>query len=333
MTTITQQPEDRWQTIRDIWKQNQWLFGVVGFVFGILVGPLANLLETDLAGLLESFVPEAFGIVVTVLFIDRLYRARDARQRQAELKVRLIREMGSRVHDVAINASEKLRAHGWLEDGSLHGAVLERANLQNADLRDANLQSTDLETAKLEGADLRNARLQGADLISAKLEGADLRNANLQDVTLGNANLQGATLGDANLQGATLDYANLQGVGLKEANLQGALLESTKLEGADLTDANLQSAILWQTNLQGANLSNANLQGVALWEANLQGADLSGADLEDATFDDFTILPDSEMEREIKWTPDTDMTRYTNREHPDFWQFRIWARTDDPASE
>jgi hypothetical protein len=61
----------------------------------------------------------------------------------------------------------------------------------------------------------------------------------------------------------------------------------------------------------GANLESANLE-----RANLQGADFFLA-----TFSKETILPDDK-----KWTPETDMARFTDPEHPQFW------RSDDPTS-
>ena len=98
------------------------------------------------------------------------------------------------------------------------------------------------------------------------------------------------------------------------------------LQEADLRGANLQEAILWLANLQEANLrvaslQEANLRVANLQEANLWGANLQGADLGGATFDENTMLPDG-----TKWTPGTDMGRFTDREHPDFW------RSDDPKS-
>ncbi|MEL7433487.1 MAG: pentapeptide repeat-containing protein, partial [Chloroflexota bacterium] len=60
-------------------------------------------------------------------------------------------------------------------------------------------------------------------------------------------------------------------------------------------------------------LENANLSNTLLWNVNLSNANLKNADLTDAIFDE-TILPDKTV-----WTPDTDMTRFTNPEHPDFW--------------
>jgi uncharacterized protein YjbI with pentapeptide repeats len=52
-----------------------------------------------------------------------------------------------------------------------------------------------------------------------------------------------------------------------------------------------------------------------LGEVNLGGANLQGAILKRANLDEFTILPDG-----TKWTPDTDMARFTDPDHPDFWR-------------
>ena len=99
------------------------------------------------------------------------------------------------------------------------------------------------------------------------------------------------------------------------ANLEGANLWMADLEGADLRRANLEKAILRWANLKGADLQEANLKRVDLRDADLEWADLRGANLEGAT------LPDG-----TEWTPDTDMARFTDPHHPDFW------RSDDPDS-
>jgi len=72
-----------------------------------------------------------------------------------------------------------------------------------------------------------------------------------------------------------------------------------------LVGANLQGAMLLSANLQGANLAGANLQRTMLASANLQGARLS----------ERTRLPDG-----TNWTPGTDMARFTDPDHPDFWR-------------
>jgi len=137
---------------------------------------------------------------------------------------------------------------------------------------------------------LYDGSLQGAYLLDADLQGANLIGANLQGADLFSAKLQRATLFRANLQVANLFQANLQEARLIGGNLQGAFLDGT----------NLQGATLFQADLQGASLEFANLR-----EANLQWANLN----------ENTTLPDG-----TKWTPDTDMARFTDPDHPDFWQ-------------
>lgn len=151
--------------------------------------------------------------------------------------------------------------------------------------------------------------------------------------------LEGANLSQANLQGADLWQAHLQGVGLLGANLQAANMDKANLQGAGMWAANLQGANLWQANLYKANLEGANLRAAELWQANLQGAQL-----QEVWFDEKTVLPDAkplqDNESNFKldelgnlifdkyWTPETDMRRYTDPNHPDFWQPE-WVKVQD----
>jgi uncharacterized protein YjbI with pentapeptide repeats len=83
------------------------------------------------------------------------------------------------------------------------------------------------------------------------------------------------------------------------------------LRVADLSKANLGDADLF-----GAYLSEAELFGV-----DLSGANLHGARLEHASFNENTTLSDG-----TKGKPDTDLSRFTDSDHPDFW------RSDGPDS-
>lgn len=83
----------------------------------------------------------------------------------------------------------------WLESDGARGerAELRNAILQQADLHDANLERADLGGVRLSVADLMRTNLKGADLRGADLwmsdmkdtilDGADLRGANLSEVT------------------------------------------------------------------------------------------------------------------------------------------------------
>jgi uncharacterized protein YjbI with pentapeptide repeats len=135
--------------------------------------------------------------------------------------------------------------------------------------------------------------------------------SSVQDVAVAAAEKLGQNgwLVDGSLQWASLESADLQGASLGSADLQRANLIGASLQGARLVRANLQEARLVRANLQGANLWSADLRG-----ADLRGADLIWASLLSAKLDGNTALPDG-----TTWTPDTDLARFTDVGHPDFW--------------
>ncbi len=169
------------------------------------------------------------------------------------------------------------------------------------------------ESGLLKGENLAGAKLQGANLLRANLQNTNLFGANLQDTDLFQANLQGANIQFSRLPNADLRGANLQTARLFHVNLQDANLGLARLQGADLRFANLQRVVLFGANLQGVNLFNAKLQN---------------AILEHTTFDENTILPD-----ESKWTPGTDLTRFTDSDHPDFWSLDVSPSIIDLLAE
>lgn len=141
--------------------------------------------------------------------------------------------------------------------------------------------------------------------------GVNLRGVNLEGANLNLANLAGGDL-QTNIAGADLQRVNFKNAYLRGTNLRNAYLNLSVFEGAELVSANLED-----TKLNGAILI-----GAVLLSANLKGAELGAA-----LFYTTTVLPDSgwvvnggNIHFTKYWTPETDMSRYTNPEHPDFWQ-------------
>jgi uncharacterized protein YjbI with pentapeptide repeats len=137
---------------------------------------------------LLNFGTEMAGAAVTYALFERIIEGREqieVEERELESrKAELITQMGSKVRDVAIPATEELRRRGWLQDGTLKRAYLVGASLQGAELAYADLREACLLRAKLQGAWLGHTKLQGADLERAKLQGANLEGAKLQGVDL-----------------------------------------------------------------------------------------------------------------------------------------------------
>lgn len=152
-------------TLRRLWIENEWVYLIVGLMLGLLLWPLIENVQADLAGLLRDLVPEAIGITFTVLIIDRLDLMRENRL----VRDQLIRQMQSRYNHTALQAVEELRVLGYLSDGSLHGRDLRGAHLQDANLYEADLRDADLRNAILRNADLYGANLAGVQVTDEQL--------------------------------------------------------------------------------------------------------------------------------------------------------------------
>ncbi len=147
---------------------------------------------------------ELWSIAITVFVIEflndrrsrleRLEREEQARleeiereqqiksEAEAQEKADLVLQMGSPNNAFAREAVRKLRARGWLQDGTICGADLSGANLQNANLKEANLRGVRLKKANLRGAVLTEVNLEAAWLTECRLEAANLFNANLNGI-------------------------------------------------------------------------------------------------------------------------------------------------------
>ncbi|MGB1287168.1 MAG: pentapeptide repeat-containing protein [Aggregatilineales bacterium] len=142
------------------------------------------------------------------------------------------------------------------------------------------------------------------------LQGHEFYSTNLADVFLPGADITGSIFFDANFENAELvgsDFtgANLQGVNFTNTRARDVIFRGATFNAANLLDADLRGA-----DLRGANLADANLRGVLL---------------ETTIFDETTILPDADFDSETgaftpNWQPDTDMSRFTDASHSDFWQ-------------
>ena len=342
MTTATPPQNKRWQEIVAIWQDNRWLFALSGWLLGLVTMGAWQRVNVDVLALLHDLVPEAVGIVFTVLILERFAAYRTVRERKA-IRIAQVKHPSN---DFAVNALVEIKEQGWWDDmrnhycvkeGSQKGRValsavkwaggvdLSQVNLQNADLFSANLEAANLQKANLEAANLVRTNLQHANLSETDMRQTNLCEANLQHAILFQSQLQVSDLSVAQLQSANLMFAKLQDTSFGNANLQYANLWEANLQGADLASANLEGANLSRANLQQVWLLGTNLQGANLLEANLRGVH----DIGTATFSEKSVLPDA---REIGkddegniiydkyWTPETDMNCFTDPNHPDFWQ-------------
>lgn len=294
--------DERWEDIRRIWseKENQWLYILIGVAVGLFLSPFLTI-RGDIA---STLLPEAVGILFTVVVIERFNERRARRQ----LKEQLIRQMRSTDNGIALQALEELKARKWGfgRDVSLQGAMLSRANLEGAELHLGN-EELYSDTGKHEAI----INLERADLSLANLEFADLRRANLQQ----------ADLGSAYLEDAQILHTNLCGAQMQRAHLQRATVIFSNLRSADLSRADMENCTLHNTDLRGAKLDQVDLRGVS-WDPVLPDREELPPIL-----DETTILPDGTF-----YIPDegiNQLKRFTDPKHPNFWKpewIDVWKR-------
>lgn len=274
---------------------------------------------------LERRTPKLSILLLALLCV--LFR----RQRHESDTQALIRDVANPGFSPAAALVMQLFREGKLsgKESLLRGRNLMGANWQRVVLPKVDLEGTDLRYADLRDALFHNANLTKCDFRNANLSGADLRAATIVEANFMSADLRRAKLNGAKVSGASLfnaraTRAEMKGITLVRADLQEADLHGVHLQGASLRKAHLRDA-----NFAKALLEKADLRGALMINANLVGADLSNA-----YFNEHTILPDAEFVQfgedghalfDKYWTPATDMTRYTDPYHPNFWQPE-WVR-------
>lgn len=123
--------------------------------------------------------------------------------------------------------------------------------------------------------------------------------------------LSGTEFSGGNLKGAKFLAADLSRTWWIGAHFEKASLSETKFNEASFTFCFFNDTDCWRVDFENAVIASCVFRGANLIDANMCGA----------RFDEGTILPDGKP-----WTPDTDMTRFTDPDHPQFW------RSDDSAS-
>jgi len=304
MTTQTR-PHSRQQEIINLWEKYNGLYVVAGILIGMLMFPLMQMIVNNLSELLEGLVPEAVGIVFTVLILDKLAENRAIEQ----VKQRLILQLGSPDNDATKSAIRALWDYGSLQNG----------DVQNANLWGANLVRADLGQCDLRNVNLWHANLAGAWLWSTDLRGAYLRSANLRDAVMDSTRFgrvkfdETTVLPDGTCWGNYGDIDRFTNP--DHPNFwSGYFSVGDNLSKRNLKGHNLSGSNLMNLNMRYANLTKIDLENASLRDVDLTNACLKHANLTNTIFIE-VILPDS-----TRWAPDTDMSRYTDPNHPDFWQ-------------
>lgn len=140
------------------------------------------------------------------------------------------------------------------------------------------------------------------------------------------ANLEGCHLGEVNMSGSKLFKASLVRAILYRTNLSNADLQEATLSYAKANWANFSEAKLINCDLANGTFDSADFFDAKLNKANLEGADLRDADLTDAILEDIKISKKTFLPDRTYYSSSTDLKRFTDPTHPEYW------RSSDPDS-
>lgn len=157
------------RTLKVFFASIQWVSLVIGIVIGLLIFTLINYVTGDSSGFLQNLVPEAVGMIFTVVILDNLGKMRE----EKNMVEQLIRRMHSRYNHTALAAVEELRVIGRLQDGTIQGRELRGSNWEDANLYEADLSGCDLTNAKMLHADLVKANLRDTKISDEQLAATD----------------------------------------------------------------------------------------------------------------------------------------------------------------
>lgn len=197
-------------------------------------------------------------------------------------------------------------------------------NLRSEELRQLEFNENLIRrTRSSQPAEVRSAfhEMYERELVFGKdsiVRGINFVSVEPEDVTLDYANLVDSNLALSNFSDSAFRHADLENVSFKYADLSNADLSYSNMRNVDLEHAKLSNAILTCADLRGSNLINADLEFANTYIHWLNDPSEIRANPEMFTQ---LILPDGTQAE-----PDTDTSRFTDPNHPDFW------RSNDPQS-
>lgn len=99
---------------------------------------------------------ELIGGVITFYLIDNFVLKNEDETSQRKS---LISQLENRNSDIVQRAVQELRAYGWLQDGSLYGWFIQRANFEGLNLKDANVNGLGLFRCNLKDVRITDEQL------------------------------------------------------------------------------------------------------------------------------------------------------------------------------
>lgn len=310
-------------------------FGVTGYFF---INHEQVNLETLVNDFYANIAMELFGIVLTIIFLDRVNEIRADKRRKQEL----IFQMKSEHNYLALEAVEQLRFYDWIRDGSLHFINLWFANLENA-----NLINADLSNARIYNANLNNIKIGNTIFEKANLELVTLQNIVGTEVNFDGARLAGVDLSDSMLEYSSFNHSNLMNFEIKNCRLRSTSFYKSTLYNITFMESELIETVFYEASLKHVKFNYSKLGSlnyVDFRKTNFQDnvifekVTLWGAkNIENIRFGMYVLAPDGSViysHDDLKkfvdgWQPKSDDSDSLIRDMYREWHRRGWIHLEN----
>lgn len=288
-----------------------------------------------------SLVPTFFGSAITIFWLEIIVKRRTELER---LITQLIVSQNNEAQaDIVM---KQLYLGGWLQNGALANqffanlhvsSFLEKADFHGchfAYLRcSENVRETNFQRCVFIGCDFSNVRsIRSVNFQHAKLSVSnDFSGSDIYDTSFARAILENVRFYNLdNGIGAVLRHVVFNGATLKQCDFTNTTLQHNCFANSKLESCNFTNASISQAVFHNARLNECNFDGTIL-----EDVDFSGAYLIHCKFPNLTpltmmfgklTLPDGTL-----WDDSTDMTRFTDPSHPEFWE-PDWVKEAKPSS-
>lgn len=227
-----------------------------------------------------------------------------------------VTEGGDTCHRPATDGSEHCRWHRPVAgkeitdppkpgDGTLAGAYLVEAQIEELTIEGVDLRLAELAGARITGSTFRDVDLQGATLSEATVadsrlvrttldrvqaEAAEFTTSRFDGVEATGASFRGAAFTDAAVERSTFDEATLVGCDFRRARI-----DDTRFERAVLSDSGFREAELYLSSFERARgqhltFGEAVIEESSFRDATLTAADWGGVTLVNGEFTDASLV-------------------------------------------
>lgn len=306
-------------------------------MLGVVVsaGVAASQGDLSVGGLASNLLSEFIGAAVTLIGLELIVARRRQHEQTSQQAAQAKRDLIAQLRhnpdaaDLINQTLNTLYIKGWAADGDITEVMFRNVALQlpaTTSLQRCHFTGCNFTTASVSMVNLSRSLFYDCTFAEGTVGNAVLDAANFINADFRAAQVEGASFLGAHFMATTFEQASVTEL----CTFRAARFQDVQWVGAQAAYVDFSLARFDACTLRAAVFDHCDFKHVVFTSVVMSEADLTGSSLMRATFEDCTltgvVLPDGSV-----WEPSTDMGRFTDSSHPQFWEPE-WAKEPKPHS-